>query len=189
MDKKDILLTIIAFLGWSWGIIQFIINRRLNKKDKKADRKYEAYSDYMKKADEIMSNVRNDPKMLYGFSTEFMTIALRGNEDKTNKALIKFNNELIDFVRRSTEPIMILKQELNALRLIASNELSSKIEEFGLLANDFNTETQKTLNNISGNNSEKMISELKTLSQNSRWMRFESLNEEIIQLMRKEIGT
>ena len=52
MDNKDILLIVIAFLGWLWGIIQFIINRKYHNKDKQIDRKYEAYSSYMKKCDQ-----------------------------------------------------------------------------------------------------------------------------------------
>ena len=189
MEHKDILLIVIAFFGWTWGIIQFFINRRNQKKDKLIDRRFEAYSAYMKKADELMSNVRNDPNMIYGISTDFMQIALSGDEEKMNNALIQFNEKLLEFVKKATEPLLILKQELNSFLIICSDELSSKIEEFSLLTTDFNNEMQKSLSLISPNDSNSMVRQLETLGQNERWLRFESLNKEIINQMRKEIGT
>lgn len=64
MDKKDIILIILAVPGWIWAIFQFIINRINQKKDKLIDRKYDAYSAYMKKTDEINNNLRKDPNMV-----------------------------------------------------------------------------------------------------------------------------
>lgn len=188
MEKKDLFLIIAAFLGWTWGIIQFLINRRNQKRDKLIDRRYEAYSTYMKKADELMNNVRTDPNMIYGISTDFMQIALTGDEELINNALIQFNNKLLDFVKKATEPILILKQELNSLLLICSDELASKIEELNHLTTDFNNEMQKSLSLISPNDSNSMVRQLETLGHNERWLRFESLNIEIVGLMRKEIG-
>lgn len=118
MDKKDIFLVILAFLGWSWGVFQFIINRRLNKKEKMIDRKYEAYPAYMKKADELLNNVRNNPNMIYGISNDFMKVAPNGDEEEVNNALIKFNEKILDFVKKASEPLMIMKKELNALQYI-----------------------------------------------------------------------
>ncbi len=53
---------------------------------------------------------------------------------------------------------------------------------------DFNNEMQNCLNSIKikdGNSFQK----LRTIGQENRWKRFISLNNEIIFLMRKEIGT
>lgn len=185
---KDILLIIVAFFGWSWGIIQFIVNRRNQRKDKLIDRKYEAYLAYMKKADELMNNLRTDPNMIYGVSTDFLKAALSENEEQINNALIQFNGKLIDFVKKATEPLLILKQELNSLLIICSDELSSKIAEFTILTTDFNNAMQNSLSLISSNDSNSIIRHFKTLGHDERWLRFESLNKEIIRLMRKEIG-
>jgi hypothetical protein len=188
MEKKDLLLIVVAFLGWTWGIIQFLINRRNQKKDKLIDRRYEAYSAYMRKADELMNNVRTDPNMIYGISTDFMQIALTGDEELINNALILFNNKLLDFVKKATEPLLIIKQELNSLLIICSDDLASKIEELNHLTTDFNNEMQKSLSLISPNDSNSMIRQLETLGHNDRWLRFESLNKEIIKTMRQELG-
>lgn len=187
MEKKDLLLFILAFLGWTWGIIQFLINRHNQKMDKLIDRRYEAYSAYMKKADELMNNVRTDPGIIYGISTDFMKIALTEDEELINNALIQFNEKLLDFVKKASEPLLILKQELNSLLIICSDELALKIEEQNHLTTDFNNDMQKSLSLISPNDTNSMVSQLETSNHNERWLRFESLNKEIIGLMRKEI--
>jgi hypothetical protein len=188
MGTKEILLIVVAFLGWSWAIIQFFINRRNHKRDKTIERRYESYSDYMKKSDELMNKVRIDPKMVYGIPSDFMATMLNGNPEEIDNALIKFNSELLEFTKKATEPIMILNQELSALLLVCSDELSPKINELKSLSIDFNNEFQNVLNSISPNESNDMIEKLKTIGHNNRWRRFEGLNVEILLLMRKEIN-
>jgi hypothetical protein len=188
MEKKDIWIILIALLGWGWGIVQFIINRRNQKKDKLVERRFQAYSEYMRKSDEIMTNIRNDPNMIYGVSSEFLESVLSGNDQEIETALIKFNEKILEFVKRATEPLLILKQELNSLLIICSEDLVIKIEEFNLLATDFNNEMQNTLKIISPSDSDNMVKQLKTIGKNERWTRFQSLNKEIISLMRQELG-
>jgi uncharacterized membrane protein SpoIIM required for sporulation len=55
MEIKDFILIVIAFLGWTWGVILYFINRKLQRKEKMTDRRFEVYSGYMKKADELMT--------------------------------------------------------------------------------------------------------------------------------------
>ena len=170
------------------GCLQFIINRRNQKKDKLIDRKYEAYSVYMKKVDEVMNNVRKNPNFIYGVSTDFLKVVLTSDTEKIDKALIKFNEQLLDYVKKATEPLLIIKQELNALLIICSNELRVKINELIVLTTDFNNEMQKCLSMISPNDSNSMVRELQTFSHTDRWMRFQTLNDEILEKMREEIG-
>jgi len=81
---------------------------------------------------------------------------------------------------------LIIKQELNALFLIASSELLTKLDELKDLITDFNDEAQNCLSriNVKDGNSFQVLN---TLGQTARWQRFKELNEEIISLMRKEI--
>ena len=189
MEIKDLILVILTILGWLWGIIQFFVNRKNQKNDKLIDRKYEAYSAYMKKVDEIRSNVREDPNLLYGLTTDFVKAILIDDPEEMNKAVIKFNEKLFDFVKKSTEPVIILKQELNALLIICSNELRKKINDLIILTTDYNNEMQKCLSMISPNDSNSMIRELQTFAHTDRWLRFQTLNEEILEKMREEIGS
>lgn len=188
MERKDIILIVIAFLGWTWGVIQYFINRKLQKKEKMADRRFEVYSGYMKKADELMNNVRTDPNMIYGISTEFYKQILTGDEDQINDALIKFNEKLMEFVKKASEPLMILRQELSTLLLVCSKDLRPMIEQYRFLATDFNNEFQNVLGTLKTNDAQKMQEKLTTMGHDTRWRQFETLNEDIIKTMRKELG-
>lgn len=112
LETKDILIISLGLLGWIWAVIQHILNRINQKKDKAIEKKFEVYSNFMDKADEISQNMRSDPKMIYGIATEFYSKIINGNEEEMNQALIDFNSELIEFTRKSVQPLMILNQEL-----------------------------------------------------------------------------
>ena len=189
MESKDIWIIILGLLGWSWGVFQFVLKRKYQKKDKLTDKRFDAYTAYMKKSDEMMSNVRTDPDIIYGISTDFMDAAISGDEDRINKALLEFNSKLLNFVKKASEPLLIIKQELNSLRIICSKEMVEKIEEFNLLTTDFNNAMQKSIGVLSTNYSETDLNELKVMAHNDRWKRFIGLNEEIIVLMRMELGS
>jgi len=189
MENKDIWLVLIGIAGWSWGIFQFFLKRKYQKKDKLTDKRFEAYTAYMKKSDELMNNLRTDPNMIYGVSSEFMEIALRGDSEEINTALVDFLEKTKQFVKKASEPLMILRSELNSLKIICSKDLEKLIEEFDVLAVDFNNHMQQTLSNINPNDANKMIRELETFGQDERWQKFKTLNEDIINLMRKELGS
>ena len=151
IETKDIILAVLGLLGWTWGIVQFILTRRNQKRDKALEKRFEVYSTFMNKADEISQNMRTDPKMIYGITTEFYSKLINGDEQEINQALIDFNSELIDFTRKSVQPLMILNQELNKLKLVCSDNLLPKIEQYKQIANDYNDEFQIVLNKISIN--------------------------------------
>ena len=189
MDKRELIYIIIAVLGWSWGVLQFFLKRKIVKKDKIVDRRFDAYSTYLKKSDELMNNVRTDPNMIYGIFPELFKGIVSGDSNAADNALSEFNTKLFDIVKKASEPLLILNQELRALQLVCSVELMPKIEELRKLSSDFNKEVTGILNTISSNKNEKdKASHYQTFSADERWKRFESLNNEILKLMRKEIG-
>lgn len=188
MEKKDIIFILIAFLGWSWGIIQFIINCRTNRINRQSDRRYLAYSAYMKKIDEIMNNVRTDPNMIYGISTDFLKVMLNGDDEERDNAVLLYNEKLLDFVKKATEPILIVRQELNALLIVCSNKLYPKISELIDLTTDFNNEMVSALNKISPRDPDDISNMSASIRHFDRLPRFKQLNDEIIEMMRKELA-
>ncbi len=185
--KIELIVTgIIAVIGWVWAITQFCYKRKWQKHDAIAARRYDAYSRYMRKYEEISENVRKDPQAIYGINHEFMVKVMRGSSEEINNAVIDFNQQLLDYVKRSCEPLLIVKQELNALFLIASSDLLTKLDELKELITDFNNETQNCLSQINVKDG-KSFQVLNTLGQTTRWQKFKELNEDIISLMRKEI--
>ena len=129
MENKDVWIITIGILGWSWAVIQFFINRRNQKKDRAIDKRFDVYSAYMKKSDEIMENMRTDPSMIYGVTNDFMANILSENSD-INGALLKYNSELLEYTKKSSQPLQILSQELSTLFLVCSDELLPKIQEY-----------------------------------------------------------
>lgn len=186
MDATLTITIIIAFGGWGFGLYQMLQNRQWQRKDLLANRRYEAYSSFMKKLEEINKSIRNNPNMVYGFSNELIQTILKGNEDDMNNALLEFNQKIIDFARTSTEPLMIINQEISSLLLISSDTLSKKLLRLKDLSIDFNNEMQNSLSVISAKdpNSFKIF---ETMGHDKRWGEFQELNNEIITLMRKEI--
>lgn len=189
LETKDILIISLGLLGWIWAVIQHILNRINQKKDKAIEKKFEVYSNFMDKADEISQNMRSDPKMIYGIATEFYSKIINGNEEEMNQALIDFNSELIEFTRKSVQPLMILNQELNRLKLVCSDKLLPKIEDYKTLANDFNDEFQLVLNTISlKKDIELTAKQLENIGHSKRAILMAELWKEMETLMRNEIG-
>lgn len=189
LETKDILLISLGLLGWIWAVIQHILNRRNQKRDKALEKRFEVYSNFMDKADEISQNMRSDPKMIYGIATEFYSKIINGNEEEMNQALIDFNSELIEFTRKSVQPLMILNQELNRLKLVCSDKLFPKIEDYKTLANDFNDEFQLVLNSISSKKDiELTAKQLENIGHSKRTILMAELWKEMETLMRDEIG-
>ena len=189
IETKDIILAVLGLLGWTWGIVQFILTRRNQKRDKALEKRFEVYSAFMDKADEISQNMRTDPKMIYGITTEFFSKIISGDEEETNKALIDFNAELIEYTRKSVQPMMILNQELNKLKLVCSDKLLPKIEQYKQLANDYSDEFQIVLNNISQTKDINITAkQLENIGHSNRTVLMADLWKEMEQLMRNEIG-
>ncbi len=189
LETKDIILATLGILGWAWGIVQFILTRRNHKKDKALEKRFEVYSAFMNKADEISQNMRTDPKMIYGITTEFYSKLINGDEQEMNQALIDFNAELIEFTKKSVQPIMILNQELNKLKLVCSDNLLPKIEQYKHLANDFNDEFQIVLNRISTNKDINLTAkELENIGHSNRTVLMNEQWKEMEKMMRNEIG-
>jgi hypothetical protein len=189
IETKDIILAVLGLLGWTWGIVQFILTRRNQKRDKALEKRFEVYSALMNKADEISQNMRTDPKMIYGITTEFYSKLINGDEQEINQALIDFNSELIDFTRKSVQPLMILNQELNKLKLVCSDKLLPKIEQYKQIANDYNDEFQIVLNKISINKDINLTAkELENIGHSNRTVLMGELWKEMEKMMRDEIG-
>lgn len=188
VEHKELL---IAFFGWLFALVQFIFNRNITRKDKKRERKYQAYSDYMRKADEVMNNVRNDPNKILDMNSDFVKQVLSnmGNEKVISEYLIKYNEHINEFVINATQPLLILRQELNEMRLICSNELLEKIEKLDKLVVDYNNAVQKNLAGSISKDISSTVTALQTLTQDKRWYNFTTLNNEILNIMRKEIGS
>jgi hypothetical protein len=188
METKDYFIISIGLLGWFWGIIQFRLNRKYQKHDKAIEKRFEVYSNFMCQMDEMSLSMRNDPKAMYGISNDFMTEMLSLDEERINNALLKFNSDLLETTKKSIQPMLIINQELNKLKLVASEKLLPKISEYKSLVNDYTNDFQSVLNKMSTSNDlEKNAKELQSIGHEERGLRMGVLWLEIENLMRDEI--
>ncbi len=142
----------------------------------------------MNQIDEMSLNMRKDPNTTYGISTEFMSEMLTGDEERINSALLKFNENLLETTKNSLQPMMIVNSELNKLKLVASERLLPKINEYKTLVNDFTNEFQFVLNSLSTKNDlEYNTQQLQSIGHEGRNVRMGELWKEIETLMRDEI--
>lgn len=188
METKDYLIIGLGLLGWIWGIIQFRLNRKYQKSDKAIEKRFDVYSNFMNQMDEMSLSMRNDPKMIYGIGNEFMAEIVTGDENRINNALLKFNADLLETTKKSLQPMMIVNQELNKLKLVASDKLLPKINEYKSIVNDFTEDFQSVLNRMSSSNSlEQNVTELQSIGQVERSEKMTKLWQDIELLMRSEI--
>ncbi len=187
MTTELFISILLAVLGWCFALFQLFRSREWEKHDTLITRKYEAYSGYMRKLDELNLSMRNNPEIISGISEDFLSIALIAtNDNDINKALLDFNKKLNTYLRKVIEPLMIINQELSSLILVASKDLLSKLQEQKCLIIDLNNEMQNCLNVISAQTSPD-YKILETIGHDQRWKKFESLSNEIVSLMRKEL--
>lgn len=189
MEIELIVTIFIAAIGWGWAIIQFFYKRKWQKYDTITARRYEAYCRYMRKYEEISENIRKAPQAIYGISDELMDKMMRScPSEEFDDVITDFNQRMRDFLKHSYNSLLIVRQELNELCLIGSSELLTKLDELKELTTNAYDEAQYCLSqiNVKDVNSFQIMG---TLSQNMCWKRFKELNDEIIALMRREIGT
>lgn len=188
MEIKDYLIIGLGVLGWIWGIVQFRLNRKYQKADKAIEKRFEVYSNFLNQMDEMSLNMRTDPNATYGIPTEFMSEILTGDESRRNAALLKFNENLLETTRKSLQPMMIVNSELNKLKLVASEKLLPKINEYKTLVIDYTNEFQSVLNSLSTSNDlEYNAKQLQSIGHEERGKRMGILWTEIESKMRDEI--
>ena len=187
MTIEIIITCIVAAVGWIWAIIQFIVNRRWKKRDILSDRRYEAYSNFMRKLDDINTSLRNNPNLIFGDVSKLLKIVSGNSSEEINEALVEYNKSLINMVKMATEPLLVINQEVNNLLLISSDELREKLTAMKSIVDDYNNEIQNCLSMVSAKDSSS-FTQLSTVGHDIRWEDYQRLYEEIVQLMRKELN-
>ena len=186
MDKKDYIDWFIIIAGWIFAAVQSYRLRQLEKKNRLADRRLSAYSDFLKKMDEISGEMNKIPqKMMSEMSINLLSSLLNKDEDP-NKALITYNEKLVSFLSDSLKPVSIVKSELSSLRLVASDEMVACMDKMLILSDDLYNDFSSCISSVNPNNTES-FQNLKSMGQNQRLKEFTELYAEMTDRMRKEI--
>ena len=187
MGTEQYITLALGLGGWILAAIQFFVNRGWQKKDRIKEQRYDAYCSFMNKLDGINSSMQLDPATsIFSLTFDFVNEIQNGTLDPAH-SMADYGKRLLEQTKKSVEPLMVITNEINTLKLIASPTLLKKLEELKQLCNDLYNEMMLSLSKISGPKLEE-YQELKTVGQQERWKRFGSLNEDIFKLMRKELG-
>lgn len=181
-----ILTSIFTVVGWIIAFYQSLKKRKLEKANRLADRRYEAYNSFLKKMDEISAEMNKIPQKLMGeMTTSFIGSVLSDSEDP-NQAVITFNEQLVSFLSDSLKPMSIMKQELSSLQLVASDEMLVYIQKMQTLTDDLYRDFNSCLSKVSPKDTDS-FQNLKSVGQSQRVKDFSTLYLEIKEQMRKEI--
>lgn len=184
--NDNLVTIIIAVVGWVIAIAQSVRNRKLQNANMLAERRAKVYSAFMCKIDDISAKMNTIPKRMMNDMVELL-IKDFSDENKIDESkVLNFNSKLADIMSECIQPILILKQELNALRLVSSEELLVKIQELQDLTEALYDDFQSCYNKINFRDIS-TFKKFEMVDNESRNKRFKELYDEIIILMRKEI--
>lgn len=187
MEIGLIVSIIIAVLGWGIAIWQMVLNRRWQKRDALIQRKYDIYSRFMIKVDEAYNEYTKSPEIFTGdLVSGFLTASMSGDEDEIHESIAKINKGLIDFIWSSIKPIQTLSSEISSLRLVASEELLSMIDELHDVVMDIVPKFEEGLSKIDINDKDSYNLILQ-LREEKHFEDFEAIKEKIENQMRNEI--
>lgn len=175
--------------GYAFALIQYFLKRKQAKKSLIAERKYIAYSNVLKKFDEVNKNIRiNSAELLQSSADVFTKIISSNSQDEMNSALIQFNKKLNEQTTKAFQPLTILKEEQYSLKLLYSDKLKAKIEEYISIADRLFSKYNSLLSNLSIENAESIKEKFDPAKEDNDWQDVQNLVEEIIQIMRDEIN-
>ena len=181
-----VLTALIAIGGWIVAGIQSHKKRKLEKANKLADRRYEAYGGFLKKMDDISAEMNKVPQVLMGEMTIDLLKSILTEKEDPNQALVKYNKSVFALMTDALKPMLIMKQELSSLKLVASDELLVDIQQMQELTDCLYNEFCQSLSNanLQESNAFEAVSKI---GQGNRIAEFTALHKKITDQMRNEI--
>ncbi len=189
IEISHIILIITTLSGYIIAFIQWKLKRKYERNALISEKKYQVYSEVLHKFDEVNTNLRlNSTELIYSSVDVFKTIIKSKSQEEIDNALISFNNKLNEQTRKVFQPLHILTQEQNKLKLICSDTLLQKIDKYITISTKLVLNYQNLLSDIKQTDFNEIEKKFNVIKDDKDWKEIESLFEEIIFLMRKEIG-
>ena len=172
---------LIALGGWIFGAVQFFKKRKYEKQD----RKFESYKQYIENIGNRYSQFKNDIVTLVNLHSEFAQQVLSHDSKIIN---IKFQKqrEFNEKFCQTEQDLKSIKQEISKVELESSDELQEKLRILLKWLNSYMEEYSNTFSNMAVESTKK-IQELESFCEGNKWRDFSLKNDEIIELMRKEM--
>ena len=187
MEIGLIITIILAVAGWGVAFWQMHLKHKWQKKEKLVDRRYEVYSQCLKRFDEISTNVQHSSEdLLRNKLSEFAVAVLEEGAD-IESLTSDFQGYMINYMLNAVNPVVVMQRELSALKLVASQELLVIIEEMLSLATILYQEGIALISQLLRTNDLAMWQTADITNINVHSKRFEELQSKLLYQMRKEI--
>jgi hypothetical protein len=168
-------------------LIFFLLKRWEDKKRRNFEIRYAEYKHYLKALEQVATTSYVDFESLIGETYANCLKEILASEGQSNEPLLRLNQEVNNLTANVRKSFTQATQELNGLRLVCSEKLLGKVNEFVNIQRQLIDEAchlMGKMNKININNPSSIITgEMKAKSERSQ-----VLFEEIVRQMRKELG-
>lgn len=189
MEVGLIITVLIALIGWGIAIWQMYLNRKWQKRDALANRRYDVYSKFLENIEHVYAELTKSPtNRLRKEREDFNISTIGGDRIIFYDAAGRYNEALITFMKETIAPIPMLNREAIDIKLIASEDIQLKIDYLLDILKGIYNDYESTLANVD-------IHDYKThktildLQKDSRIMQLKELKIGIESQMKKEIQT
>lgn len=198
MEKQELIIVIgwaitggIAIVGWIIAIVQFYKNQNLQKTIEQKKMRHDAYGIFLREIDAISKEMSISPmNTIRDISQKYISKILSINyqaenyDTILNECIIEMYNEMWSCIEHASKPLLRISQAIAAVELDATEELMPMLQELKSLIESFNQEWQTALGSFSKD--QKGLQKLSQLGQSDHWTKFQLLQSQIIEQMRKE---
>lgn len=188
MTKGYVITIILAVLGWAFALVGFFKKRIWQKKDNIANKRFEAYSQFLKQVDGFGKNMKAAPIELIEVAIQEFWTNIKEEKIDNVEAVNNISTKVFELLQRSVEPLFVMNQELSALRLVASDEMLIYIDKMKQLAEDLSNDFYSSFDQTSSNNIEQIGQKVASIGNSERAKQFEVIYKEMTSLMRQEIN-
>ena len=153
--------------------------------------RHEAYSNFLKELDAISKDMSISPmntikEIAQKYISKILTIDYQATDYNVifNECTTAMYSEMWACVEHASKPLLRISQAIAAIELDATEELMPMLQELKSLIESFNQEWQTALGSFSKD--QKGLQKLSQLGQSDHWTKFQLLQSQIIEQMRKE---
>lgn len=196
MEKQELIIGWvitggIAIIGWIIAIVQSHKNQKLQKTIEQKKMRHDAYSAFLRELDGISKDMSISPmntikEIAQKYISKILTIDYQATDYNVifNECTTAMHSEMWVCVEHASKPLLRISQAIAAIELDATEELLPMLQELKSLIESFNKEWQTALGSFSKD--QKGLQKLSQLGQSDHWTKFQLLQSQIIEQMRKE---
>lgn len=196
MEKQELIIGWmitggIALIGWIIAIMQSYRNQNLQKTIEQKKMRHDAYGAFLREIDAISKEMSISPmntimEISQKYISKILTINYQAENHDTilNECIMEMYNEMWICIEHASKPLLRISQAIAAVELDATEELMPMLQDLKALIESFNQEWQTALGTFSKD--QQGFQKLSQVGQLDHWTKFQTLQSQIVQQMRKE---